>query len=297
MNPYRQPRKVGLSEQAQGGREPLRTGTLEPQQPPAASLERARRLGHRVDRLVGPKLAPPPTAVQRLFSEGHARAFVLDRAPDPMAVNAWPVNRPPNMWNWFRTRPGVTLALGRDPRWRDDVDGRALSQERMELVLEGLYDAVVQERARRAEVARQEHAQELADNVPQNLRNHVFLGDFGPGGAPTGYHSKAGNSPTHEAYGGTTNVNGFGVYQQSVRGRANAQAAWRRKPIQSTFFPDQVGNRGATENDVNLALGTGRASHARQVNYPAEWRGMPLRSIGETWFPDGGDDRLAEDLP
>lgn len=161
-----------------------------------------------------------------------------------------------------------------------------------------LFAQVAAERARLAEIARRQQAQNWADAVPANRVDHVLLGDFN-GNVPTGYHSKAGDSPTHGAYGAVTALgDGFGSYQQSVRGRVGGVGVWRRKGIQSTFFPDQVAGQATTQNDVKLALGTAEHSAQNRVSYPVPWRDMVIRKIGTTWFPAGGDDHLAaEALP
>lgn len=116
---------------------------------------------------------------------------------------------------------------------------------------------------------------------------HIFSGDFKQrNNHPTGYHSKAGNSDTHEAYGGKTDLGAHGTYQQSVREKQNHR---NKKPLQSTFFPDN-----ATEDEVKIAVVSGDTRHNKTVQYPDKLAGMPLAKSGTTIFPATGQDKNAE---
>ena len=116
--------------------------------------------------------------------------------------------------------------------------------------------------------------------------HHIFDGDM-KDGVPTGYHSKAGNSASHEAYGTSTDVGNAGAYQQSVRTRDDHV----RKPIQSTFFPDT-----ATRDTVIDALTVVYEAGLSTVAYVDDTvNGMRLAKRGDTVFPAGGSDaRRAE---
>lgn len=129
------------------------------------------------------------------------------------------------------------------------------------------------------------------DAVEGAYAQHIFQGDI-KDNLPTGYHSKADGSNTHETYGGATNVGnasagGNQAYQQSVRLQAN-QA---RKPIQSTFFPD-----AASHDDVINAIASVYEVGMKTVGYVADTvNGLKLAKRGDTVFPAGGlDTRLAQ---
>jgi hypothetical protein len=122
------------------------------------------------------------------------------------------------------------------------------------------------------------------DAVEAAYSHHIFQGDT-KNGVPTGFHSIADNSPTHEAYGTRTDVGNGGAYQRSVRLRANGT----RKPIQSTFFPDN-----ATHAEVIDAITTVYEVGLSQVGYVApSVNGLKLTKRGDTVFPAGGSDTLA----
>jgi Bacterial EndoU nuclease len=123
--------------------------------------------------------------------------------------------------------------------------------------------------------------------VEAAFAHHIFQGDMA-GNVPTGFHSKADGSATHEAYGARTDVGNKGAYQQSVRlqGRPNV-----RKPIQSTFFPD-----GASHEQVIKAVASVYEAGLSTVGYvDPVVNEMRLAKRGDTVFPAGGsDDRTAE---
>ena len=226
------------------------------------------------------------TVVQPRFSAGHARTFVNANAP---ADVSWPRDEPANWFAWFRAVRGVTRALKSDGRWNDDEEHQAESQVEIENALVARWRAIAADRAREAERSAKALAWVKAQrDVTAALKRHILIGDLMEGSEiPTGYHSKAGNSRTHEAYGTRTEIaGGYGVYQQSVR----STATWLTKPNQSTFFPDTVGARPTREDDIVFAVGTAMDSPSKTVRYPEEWRGMTLRKIGDTWFPTGGSD-------
>jgi hypothetical protein len=116
---------------------------------------------------------------------------------------------------------------------------------------------------------------------------HIFQGEFA-GTVPTGFHSKADGSATHESYGAATQVGNGGAYQQSVRTRTRPAV---RKPIQSTFFPD-----GATHRQVIEAIASVYAAGLTTVQHvDPNVNGLRLAKRGDTVFPAGGSDqRLAE---
>jgi Bacterial EndoU nuclease len=129
------------------------------------------------------------------------------------------------------------------------------------------------------------------DAVENAYSQHIFQGDV-KDGVPTGYHSKADGSNTHETYGGATNVGnasagGNQAYQQSVR----LQADQTPKPIQSTFFPD-----AASHDDVVNAIASVYEVGLKTVGYVADTvNGLKLAKRGDTVFPAGGlDTRLAQ---
>jgi hypothetical protein len=116
--------------------------------------------------------------------------------------------------------------------------------------------------------------------------HHVFSGDI-KDGIPTGFHSKADGSPTHQAYGGVTDVGNAGAYQQSVR-RIDNQV---RKPIQSTFFPDAATHDNVIDA-ITVVYGVGLSTVA---HVDPSVNGMRLQKKGDTVFPAGGSDtRFAE---
>jgi hypothetical protein len=138
----------------------------------------------------------------------------------------------------------------------------------------------------------------LADEVAakrssvEKYRHHIFKGDFSKKNStiPTGYHSKAGASDTHQAYGTATPVANdvTGVYQQSVR----ATKTGVRKPIQSTFFPDT-----ATEDQIMDALASvyGFTPQPKAATYPPSLKGLTFAKEGDTIYPAGGGDTAAEE--
>ena len=129
-------------------------------------------------------------------------------------------------------------------------------------------------------------AQEIADkrgSVEARHAHHVFNGDMN-GAVPTGYHSKAGNSTTHEGYGTMTDVGNAGAYQQSVR----TQDGHVRKPIQSTFFPDAA-TRDHVIDAITVVYELGFSTVS---NVAPSVNGLKLTSRGDTVFPAGGSDRL-----
>ena len=113
---------------------------------------------------------------------------------------------------------------------------------------------------------------------------HIFQGDT-KAGVPTGYHSTVDGSATHEACGTATNLantsaGGNAAYQQSVRLQAGART---RKPIQSTFFPDD-----ATHNNVIDAITAVYTLGMKTVAYVADTvNGLKLAKRGDTVFPAG----------
>lgn len=206
-----------------------------------------------------------------------ARQFVVDNPP------AWPANKPDNLLATYRTKRGIVAALSGAPQ----------SASALDQALEESWEAVAAERARVArETARREAVAAARRAVSSTLSNHVLKGDFS-GDAPTGYHSTVGGSTTHQAYGSETAIGNGGVYQKSVKGRKRSSDRWVKKHPQSTFFPDTVGGRAATEDDVVVALGTAINSLNRTVKYPEEWAGIQLEKRGDTYFPAGGSDDLA----
>lgn len=123
-------------------------------------------------------------------------------------------------------------------------------------------------------------------------KNHIMQGDFNTSAIPTGYHSEARPSSTHSTYGTRTNLL-KGTYQKSVKGTKPTKTE-KKKPKQSTFFPDKVGSRTATEADVKTAFESAESRTDKKVQTPTEWKDIPLKSIGDTVFPDTGTDRDAE---
>jgi hypothetical protein len=127
--------------------------------------------------------------------------------------------------------------------------------------------------------------------VEATYAQHIFQGDTKVG-VPTGFHSIADGSATHEQYGAATAVGnvsagGNASYQQSVRLTANQV----RKPIQSTFFPD-----AATHGEVIDAIASVYEAGLSVVGYVApSVNGLKLAKKGDTVFPAGGlDTRLAQ---
>ena len=123
--------------------------------------------------------------------------------------------------------------------------------------------------------------------VEAKYGQHIFQGDIAAG-TPTGFHSKADGSATHEAYGTVTPVGNGAAYQQSVRTRTPPVV---RKPIQSTFFPDAASHQqviGAITSVYEAGLST--VGHVDPVV-----NGLRLAKRGDTVFPAGGsDERVAE---
>jgi Bacterial EndoU nuclease len=127
-----------------------------------------------------------------------------------------------------------------------------------------------------------------------SVKNHILKGDFGSSDTPTGFHTKIGGSTTHQAYGTKTDI-GNGVYEQSVKGRRRSTSSWKKKPKQSTFFPDKVGTADTTEDDLKNAVNSAGARSDKKVTNPSAWNSITLKAIGSTTvFPEGGSDRDAE---
>lgn len=228
--------------------------------------------------------------IQRVFSPDAAKAFVLPK----LNGIVWPDKKPDDLFAWFRTLRGVAAALRDAPRWEGDVEGQEESRSAMVEILEGQWAIVAAEKERvKTETELRLAKEDAATRVTPALQKHVFKGDFKAGSTiPTGYHSTAEGSPTHIAYGGRTAIGGLGIYQQSVKGKL---APKTKKPIQSTFFPEDIDGRSTTKDDVILALGTAMNSESKTVKFPLAWRGMVITKVGDTWFPSGGsDDLLAE---
>jgi EndoU nuclease-like protein len=139
---------------------------------------------------------------------------------------------------------------------------------------------------RGAEVAAriEENAKKDLAAVERTYAKHIFDGEHDSDGLPIGYHSIAGNSKTHEAYGAKSDINSAvpGVYQQSVRDKKDKK---KKKGTQSTFFPDDVSRR-----DILLAVANvyGANAEVRSVVYPATLKGMTFDSHEGTVYPGGG---------
>ena len=123
--------------------------------------------------------------------------------------------------------------------------------------------------------------------VDAKYGQHIFQGDIAAG-TPTGFHSKADGSATHEAYGTITPVGNGAAYQQSVRTQTPPRV---NKPIQSTFFPDAASHQQVIEAIASVyEAGLSTVGHVDPVV-----NGLRLAKRGDTVFPAGGsDDRLAE---
>ena len=125
------------------------------------------------------------------------------------------------------------------------------------------------------------------DGIEGKFGHHVFQGDYNSDKIPTGFHSKADGSATHEAYGASTDVGNVGAYQQSIRRRDNQ----KRKPVQSTFFPDTASHANVIDA-ITVVYGYGLSTVA---HVDASVNGMRLQKKGATVFPAGGSDtRFAE---
>ncbi|MDP4209264.1 MAG: EndoU domain-containing protein [Bacteroidota bacterium] len=125
---------------------------------------------------------------------------------------------------------------------------------------------------------------EKFDAVDAKYGQHIFQGDFKKG-SPTGFHSKADGSKTHEAYGTKTDVNNKGAYQQSVRSKGEPS---KKKTNQSTFFPDN-----ATHQNIIKAIASVYEAGFTNVSYVAPTvNGLSLAKRGDTVFPAGGSDSL-----
>jgi hypothetical protein len=123
--------------------------------------------------------------------------------------------------------------------------------------------------------------------VEAKYGQHIFQGDIAAG-TPTGFHSKADGSATHEAYGTITPVGNGTAYQQSVRTRTPPAV---RKPIQSTFFPDAASHQQVIDAITSVyEAGLSTVGHVDPVV-----NGLRLSKRGDTVFPAGGsDERVAE---
>lgn len=256
---------------------------------PADLLARARLLGHHVQRFapLGAAVhAAPGGAIQRVFGLEEARAFLRDNPP------VWKAKKPANLLTAYRATRGILPKLKKDTDWETDPE----AETNLATALDEAWEAREAERiaAERA-AAKLKAESDARKRVTEPLKKHVLKGDFETGkDVPTGFHSIRGESTTHEAYGTKTDI-ANGVYQQSVKGMKDS--TWKKKPIQSTFFPDTVGDHAATADEVVVALGTAIGSSAKRVQYPEEWAGITLVKKGETWYPTGGSDtRMAEDL-
>ncbi|GEM_PF-5495545 len=124
---------------------------------------------------------------------------------------------------------------------------------------------------------------EKYDAVDAKYGHHIFQGDFKKG-KPTGFHSKADNSSTHEAYGNETPIEN-GTYQQSVRSKTDPT---NKKTNQSTFFPDN-----ATHQNIIRAIASVFELGFKTVSYvDSSVDGIRLTKRGDTVYPAGGSDSL-----
>lgn len=102
--------------------------------------------------------------------------------------------------------------------------------------------------------------------------DHIFNGGLKDNGDPNGYHSKAGDSPTHEAFGDkNTSVGPKGVYNQNVRLKNSPN-----KTKFSTFFPD-----GLTKDQVIATVASAYTQPTKTVVSKGSLKpGVPPQLIG-----------------
>jgi hypothetical protein len=187
----------------------------------------------------------------------------------------------------FTTVAGAdTVLTGRGVADQEDIDyfkeQLAEKQSKASKVAKGLAASLPEEIAKRRGA------------VDAKYKKHIFDGDVQRNDktTPTGYHSKAGASSTHEAYGGTTPIDNKvgGIYQQSVRLKGG-----KSKSLQSTFFPDT-----ASVDDVMNAITSvygGFTPQPTSATYPDSLKGLTFAKEGDTIYPGGGRDNPAEPLP
>jgi hypothetical protein len=267
--------------------------------------------------------APDPGGLE----ERSRRASLLGHSPETFAIHAAPEGvqrktmKDGDIRHWVRwatkhaqpNRQALLLVIYNQIRLEIPEDVRpaafvALNVARQTLITANKLDAedadLLDTEATRMQTAGGDHAEAsrlrivaeiLAKRggIEATYGNHVFQGDFNADHVPTGFHSKADGSATHETYGARTlvenrNGNQVQAYQQSVREIA---APGNQKPVQSTFFPDE-----ATHDDVIDAITSVLGVGLTQVGYVnARVNGLKLRKKGDTVFPAGGSDtRLAE---
>lgn len=126
------------------------------------------------------------------------------------------------------------------------------------------------------------------DRINSTYAHHIFQGDFDRNGKPTGFHSTVDGSQTHEVYGKVTPIDTkYGTYQQSVRTKTKFQ----KKGIQSSFFPNDM-----THEDIIRGIISVLILKSNNVNYTIneKFKGMPLIKKGNTIFPSGGGNLIAE---
>lgn len=125
-------------------------------------------------------------------------------------------------------------------------------------------------------VAQLSIAQDNWDAAISHTRNtwadHIFNGGLKNNGNPNGYHSKAGNSPTHEAFGVMNkSVGPKGVYNQQVRLKSD-----HSKTKLSTFFPD-----GLTQDQVIATVASAHTQQNKEVVSKGSLKpGVPPQLIG-----------------
>jgi len=137
--------------------------------------------------------------------------------------------------------------------------------------------------------------QEIREDRPDVERRfsaHIFHGIWKTNGEPGGYHAVNGNSPTHEAYGDETPVGTQGVYQRSVRAKADKTNI---KETQSTFFPKAASKDQVLDGVTTVYGAHGAERGLSSMQYPDTLKGIGLQQIdGTTIFPSGGGGLVAE---
>jgi len=137
--------------------------------------------------------------------------------------------------------------------------------------------------------------QEIREDRPDVERRfsaHIFHGIWKTNGEPGGYHAVNGNSPTHEAYGDETPVGTQGVYQRSVRAKADKTNI---KETQSTFFPKAASKDQVLDGVTTVYGARGAERGLSSMQYPDTLKGIGLQQIdGTTIFPSGGGGLVAE---
>ena len=108
--------------------------------------------------------------------------------------------------------------------------------------------------------------------IMAEMGDHILLGAWRTDNRPSGYHTKKGDSTTHEGFGKVTKGE-YGTYQQSVREKDDPKNV---KEHQSTFFPDKAGKDDVIDAVTSVYGESAKKKGRSSVAYPDTLKGIPL---------------------